>query len=42
MTQPKDDYPNQEQVTCSLCGSKHDESINAHGDCLICAKAQYE
>jgi len=42
MSKPKDDYPEDRTVKCGLCGCEHDESINAHGDCLICARAQYE
>lgn len=29
---------------CGLCGCEHDEGepVNKHGDCYLCARAQYE
>lgn len=27
---------------CGLCGCEHDEPVNKHGDCILCARAQYE
>lgn len=42
MNTPKDDYPEDRTVKCRLCGCEHDEPVNKHGDCILCARAQYE